>query len=141
MHRSRWRDLVKQAGVVGLVGLMAGCAVPQPSPRLVDVTLYGRNAALAMAWFATRPLTEPISSVGFGADLGYACWQVPEGSSVGLLDHAPSDTNPASVVREVATIEAPASGPVILWVEVAADGRVTSGAGMPAWWPHNGGQC
>lgn len=144
MHASRRRDLVERAGVVGLVGLvglMAGCAGPQPSPRLVDVTLYARNAAPVMAWFAVVPTTQPLQSGGFGREMGYACWQAPAGSRVALLDHAPSDTNPAAAVREVGTIQAPASGPAIVWVDVAADGRVSSGTGVPAWWPANGGQC
>ena len=131
--------MIKRTAWIPILLLLSACA-PQPSPRLVDVTLYGRNAAPVVAWFAVQPLTQPISSVGFGPDPGYACWEASEGSSIVLLDRSPSELDPANVVRAVVVIPA-ASETAILWVDVAADGRAASGSGVPEWWPENGGGC
>jgi len=139
--RATRRAVVRPPFAILAVVLVAACAGPTPSPRPVPVTLYGRNAAPLMAWFATQPVTSPLSSVGFGRELGYACWTVPEGSSLVLLDHAPSDVQPASAVRVLDTIEADPAGGRVVWVDVDKAGAVTSGVGLPGWWPAGGGAC
>jgi hypothetical protein len=108
-----------------------GCAVP--SPAVVPVAIYGRNAGPVDAWFATQP-TDPLANVGFGNEIGVACWSVAAGSQVVMLDHAPS-LGPASGVRAIATIGPQPDGRrQELWVDVAVDGSVASGIGRPAWW-------
>ena len=126
--RAQW------AVVVALI--VIGCAAPPPPA--VPVAIYGRNAAPVDAWFATQP-TDALANVGFGRDIGVACWTVAAGSQVVMLDHSPS-LGPANVVRTIATIGLqPGTDRQELWVDVAADGSVSAGPGVPAWW--TGGGC
>jgi hypothetical protein len=107
---------------------------------MVPVAIYGRNAVPVDAWFATQP-TDPLASVGFRRDAGVACWTVAAGSEVVMLDHSPS-LGPTNVLRVIAAVAAqPASKRQEIWVDVAADGSVVAGAGVPPWWPPGGGGC
>jgi hypothetical protein len=111
--------------------LLIRCTTPEP-PQ-VPVSIYGRNAAPVAAWFATQPV-DPLANVGFGRDLGVACWRVAAGSQVVMLDHSPS-LGPANVVRVVTTVAVqPSSARQEVWVDVAADGTVDAGTGVPSWW-------
>jgi len=122
---------------VAAVALIAiGCAAPQPPA--VPVAIYGRNAAPVDAWFATEP-ADPLVSVGFGRDIGVAWWTVAAGSQVVMLDHSPS-LGPANAIRQIAVIAPqPASARQELWVDVAPDGSVSTGRGVPPWWSGGSG--
>ncbi len=118
---------------------LVGCGTPADPPVEVPVALYGRNAAAGVAWFAVHPVTDPLLSVGFGPDIGVACWVAPTGSQVLMLDHAPGQ-GPTNVVAVVGTIQAPPNAPRRhLWVDVARDGAVSAGGGVPPWWPDDPG--
>ena len=92
-----------------------------------------------VAWFAVHPVTDPLLSVGFGPDIGVACWVAPTGSQVLMLDHAPGQ-GPTNVVAVVGTIQAPPNAPRRhLWVDVARDRAVSACGGVPPWWPDDPG--
>jgi len=56
-----------------------------------------------------------------------------------MLDQSPS-LGPANVIRTIATIGVqPGPDRQELWVDVAADGSVLTGAGVPPWWPGGSG--
>lgn len=114
---------------------LAGCeAVDQIVPRS-GVTIYGRNAVAADAWFVLRPFSSPPEAVGFGPDPGVACLRAQKGSELVMTDRSPSQGG--SVVRVLAPIDADVE---TLWVDVAADGSVATGDGVPPWWsgdPHS----
>jgi hypothetical protein len=121
--------------IVGAL-VLGACTVPTAA---INVSLYGRSLAPVQASFAVQPATVPPLFVAFARDPGVACWTVPAGSQVVLLDHDPS-LGPAKAIQVVATIE-PVPADQAHWVDVAADGRVTSGPGVPPWWPPGGGGC
>ncbi len=121
LHRSV--VLIAAAVLVGACGL-----TNQLGPQ-ATVTLYGRNDVPALAWFVARPISDPPQSVGFGRDIGVACLQVPKGSEIVMTDRSPGPG--ANVIRVIAPIDDEVA---TLWVDVSADGSLTTGAGVPAWW-------
>jgi hypothetical protein len=130
--------------VVALV--IIGCDSSDPEPVLgpaVPVAVYARIAPPTLVWVAVSPLTDPPLEVGFnGADLGVACWSAPTGSQVVVLDGDPGKGS-THIVRAVGPVPAgpaPAGGRA-LWLDVAADGSMTTGAGVPGWWVSGGGAC
>jgi hypothetical protein len=124
-----------RTGPVLMSLVLAACAAPDlPRPPDIPVALYGRNATIADAWFAVQPMRDPPLSVGFGSDIGVACWSVPAGSQVVMLA-GPLGQGPTVATRVIATVD----GPQVpdgrnLWVDVAADGSVSTGNGTPQWW-------
>jgi hypothetical protein len=120
-------------GRIGLVVaaiLVAGCGLTNQLGPQASVTLYGRNAVAEDAWFLVRPVSDPPDSVGFGRDVGVACFEVPVGSEIVMTDGVPGEGT--SVIRVIAPIDDTVE---TLWVDVAEDGNVTTGAGVPPWWP------
>ena len=108
---------------------VAGCALTNQLGPQATVTLYGRNAVPGDAWFLVRPISDPPDSVGFGKDIGVACFEVPVGSEIVMTDGVPGEGS--SVVRVIAPIDDEVE---TLWVDVAEGGNVTTGAGVPPWW-------
>jgi hypothetical protein len=133
---------VGRVGLVLVVALIGGCGAPQVTlgPD-VPISLYGRNATPLEVWLAVDPITGQLQSVGFGRQTGVACWTGPSGSRIVLLDHAPG-TGPTNVTREIAPVGVkPGTSRQEVWVDVAADGTVSTGAGVPDWWPAGSGGC
>ena len=110
--------------------LASGCAGFDPRPK-GGVTLYGRNLAPGIAWFGVVPLADPPETVGFGSDTGVACLVGPAGSDVVAFDGDPGQGGQPN-----ATVGRVSGGPddLVMWVDVAADGSVTVGHGVPAGW-------
>ena len=112
-----------------------------PSVTGPSVTLYVRSAAPVMTWFTVLPTPDPPQSLGFDSatGIGVACLAFPAGSHLALMDRTPSDTD----AREIRVIVAPRDPAVTTpaWVDVAADGTVTSGDGGPPWWPEGQEPC
>jgi hypothetical protein len=135
MRRLRRIWAVVWTGLLPVSLAVAACAAPDlPRPPDVPVALYGRNATIAAAWFAVQPIRDPPLSVGFGSDIGVACWMVPAGSQVVMLAGPPGH-GPTVATRVIATVDGPqAPDGRDLWVDVAADGSVSAGNGTPAWW-------
>jgi hypothetical protein len=129
-------------GLILVALAIGGCGAPQVTlgPD-VPISLYGRNATPLEVWLAVDPIAGQLQSVGFGRQLGVACWTGPSGSRIVLLDRAPG-TGPTNVIREIAPVGVQPGAPrEEVWVDVAADGTVSAGAGVPDWWPAGSGAC
>ena len=125
--------------VLGVAMALAGCGTAPQPVGTTPVALYGRNATPGDAWFAAQPVVEPLVSIGFGADIGVGCFDIPVGSELVMLD-GPPGRGQANVIRVIAPIGAPVGGPRReLWVDVAPDGSVTTGQGLPPWWSGGSG--
>jgi hypothetical protein len=133
---------LRRVGPLLIAMAMAGCGSPEVTlGPVVPIALYGRNATPLEVWLAVQPVTDALQSVGFGQQIGVACWTGRAGSQIVLLDNSPG-RGPTNVIREIATVVAAAgSARQEVWVDVAADGSVTAGAGVPPWWPGGGGGC
>ena len=123
-------------GLVAAAGLVVACGLTNQLGPQAKVTFFGRNGVAADAWFVVRPIADPPASVGFGRDMGVACWQVPIGSEIVMTDRSPSQGG--NVIRVIAPIDKEVE---TLWADVAADGSITTGDGVPAWWPDDPGVC
>lgn len=119
------------------VMIVAACAGFDPRPQ-GKVTLYGRNEAPGPAWFGVVPIGDPPETVGFGPDSGVACLTGAAGSDVVAYDGDPSDGGrPQRVLGRV-----PGEGnALVMWADVAADGTLTTGNGVPAWWVDDPQPC
>ena len=118
----------------GLVVL--GCAGLDPRPQ-GSVIIYGRNDAPGIAWFGLEP-ADPTQSVGFGRDVGVACLSGAAGTDLVSFDGNPGDGGQPK--RSLARVPGNAE-PAVMWVDVAADGTVTSGFGVPLWWTGEAHPC
>jgi hypothetical protein len=122
--------------VVALI-IVAACAGFDPRPK-GRVTLYGRNEAPAMAWFGVNPIGDPPETVGFGGDTGVACLTGLTGSELVSFDRSPADGGQPQ--RPLGRV--PGEGnPLVMWVDVAADGTLTTGNGVPPWWVGDAQVC
>lgn len=129
-------------GLILVVAAIAGCGAPQVTlgPD-VPISLYGRNATASELWLAVDPIAGQLQSVGFARQVGVACWTGPSGARIVLLDHSPG-TGPTNVIREIAPVGIkPGSSRQEVWVDVAVDGTVSAGTGVPDWWPPGSGGC
>jgi hypothetical protein len=106
-----------------------------------SVTIYVRSADPEMTWFSVLPAPDPPQSVGFDAltGIGVACLAFPPGSHLALMDRSPADPG----AREDRQIVAPGDTDIVqpVWVDITADGTVTSGDGVPTWWPDDLEPC
>src|SRR5919106_1750932 len=115
--------------VVAAALVVLGCAGLDPRPQ-GSVVIYGRNEAPGIAWFGLAP-ADPIENVGFGADIGVACLRGAAGTEIFSFDGTPGQGGrPQHPVGRVLG----GAEPAVMWVDVAADGTVTSGVGIPLWW-------
>ncbi len=127
-------ERVAKGLLVAIALTLTGCGTPEDPPADVPIAIYGRNATASDVWFAVHPATDPLQSVGFGPDIGVACWVAPAGSQIVMLDHAPG-RGPTNVVAVVGTVlQARDSSRRQHWVDVARDGSLSSGEGIPPWW-------
>ena len=93
-----------------------------------DVTLYVRNATAGQAWFAVHD----VGAQGYGNGRGVGCFHLVVGEELVMFDRAPGDAG-ARPLR-VLFGRTQAVGRPVLWVDIAADGSISQGAGVPAWW-------
>jgi hypothetical protein len=109
--------------------LAAACGLPVAScgPK---VTLYVRNAAPGLAWFAIDPSTGPQpEAVGFGPDAGVACLDAANGSRVVELDRPIAQGGTITAV--IASVD---QADLVISVDIGANGDALIGRGVPAWW-------
>lgn len=111
---------------------------PVPIGPRSNVLLYVRNVSRQTAWFVVRPMVAPPSAVGFDGGAGNACLVVPAGGQLLRLDRAPQEAATRTVQVVVSAGETP---PGSLWLDIAADGSVTGGTGVPDWWSDPPGSC
>lgn len=123
--------------LVVVVLIVSGCAGFDPRPQ-GKVILYGRNEAPGLAWFGVVPMGDPPETVGFGSDMGVACLSGAAGSELLSFEGSPTaGGQPQRVLGRV-----PGEGnALVLWVDVAQDGTLTNGDGVPAWWPDAPIEC
>lgn len=125
----------RRVGLIAAAILVAGCGLMNQVVPQATVALYGRNGVPGEAWFVARPIADPPQSVGFGTT-GVACLDIPIGSELVMTDRAPGPGS--NVIRLIAPIDDKTE---TLWVDVAADGSLTTGAGVPAWWVGDAQVC
>jgi hypothetical protein len=113
--------------VAGLV--VMGCAGFDPRPK-GSVIIYGRNDAPGIAWVGLAS-ADPTQSVGFGSDIGVACLDGPAGTEIVSFDADPGQGGRPN--QSVGRVQGGAD-PAVIWVDIAADGTVSSGFGVPPWW-------
>jgi hypothetical protein len=123
--------LVLAAGLVVL-----GCTGLDPRPQ-GSVIVYGRNDAPGTAWFGLAP-ADPTQSVGFGRDIGVACLGGAAGTEIVSFERDPGQGGQPK--RSLGRVPGGAE-PAVMWVDVAADGIVTSGVGVPPWWTDDAHPC
>jgi hypothetical protein len=115
--------------------VLSGCAGLDPRPQ-GRVQLYGRTVAPDPAWIGLAP--DPAQTVGFGRDAGVACRTGPIGTEIVWFDGDPKDGGQAQ--RSLGRL-AGGPDPTVIWVDVAADGSMTTGVGVPAWWVDEAPAC
>jgi hypothetical protein len=116
--------------------LVAACGLPAVSQR-PGVTLYVRNAAPGMAWFAIDPSKGPKpEAVGFGPDPGVACLEAAVGSRVVQSDRSIAEGGTITAV--LASVDRP---DLVLSVDIGADGNAVIGHDVPAWWTGDPQAC
>ena len=129
------RRYVVAAAIVGAI--VAGCGLLPQTPH-EKVIIYGRTAGPGMTWFGIVPPGVPPQQVGFGSN-GAACLSAPPGAEVAWFDRSPVEGG--HPVRTIGHAESGAETPTVLWVDVAADGSVTNGDGVPDWWVDDPTEC
>jgi hypothetical protein len=130
-----------RAASIAMVGAIAitGCGAFASQPPGAMVTIYGRNGGPAeFAWFAIDPTssTQP-QVVGFGDDTGgAACLEAAIGSRLVMLDKSIAERG--TIVGIVAPVDELTE---TYWIDVARDGGVTTGLGVPPWWSGDPTAC
>ena len=84
------------------------------------------------------PTGDPPETVGFGADMGVACLTGPAGSDLVAYDGDP--TAGGQPARLLGLVPGDANE-LVVWVDVAGDGSLTTGNGVPAWWVGDAQAC
>ncbi len=119
------------AVLFGTVAIGA-CGATSPVAPTTPVTLYGRNERAVEVWFGARPVTNPPIAIGFGPDVGVGCFDVAIGSEIVMFDRSPA--RGGNLVKVIARISPAAGGTrQQIWVDVTADGSVSTGQGIPHW--------
>ena len=98
-------------GALMVAVLVAGCGLLPTGQTPSTVTLYGRAAPERESWFGLVTAEDPPQVVGF--------------------DGAPGD---GGVPRQIIGVLPADGSPLVLSVEVAANGSLLVGRGVPAWW-------
>ena len=112
--------------------VVAGASGQDP-PSGAKVVLYVRNDSPTQIHDAVFVEGQIQDSGGFwGQNIGAACYSMPVGSRLVLLDRSATEPG-ASVVRELYA-RGNEQGPASIWITVAMDGSIQQGAGVPAWW-------
>jgi len=109
-----------------------GPAVATPPGPPTSLTLYVRTAAAKTAWFGVVPASDTVGAVGSTIPAFVACLDVPVGGQAVMFDRPPQDAG--AITLGVIYHRAGADGLPTLWVDIAADGTVGQGTGVPPWW-------
>ena len=109
-----------------------GPAVSAPAGPSTSLTLYIRNAATKTYWFGVVPASDTVGAVGATIPVLVACLNVPVDGQAVMFDRPPQDAG--AITLRVIYHRAQASAPPTLWVDIASDGTVRQGTGVPPWW-------
>lgn len=108
---------------------------PNPNGGKPMVTAFVRNAGPAETWIAVV-VDGAVQPGGGGFDgkgyIGAWCDAVPTGALLVVLDRSAVD--PGVKPRQLVYAGTGGSEDVSRWIDVSADGTITVGAGIPAWW-------
>lgn len=115
---------------------LSGCGGLDPRPQ-GRVQLFGRTGAPGIAWVGLAP-DAAAQSVGFRRDAGVACLTGAAGTEIVWFDGDPNHGGrpQRSLGRLIGGPD-----PMIVWVDVAADGSMTTGVGVPVWWTDEAPPC
>jgi hypothetical protein len=105
-----------------------------------STTLYVRNGVATTAWVAVVAGGTSSGGQGYNAGLAVGCNDVPVGGQLVLVDRAPQDSG-ARTLLVLDTRTDASVAPAILWIDIAADGSVTHGSGIPPWWTDPAQPC
>jgi hypothetical protein len=96
-----------------------------------SLTIYVRSAVRETAWFAVLAGGDLVGGQGYNG-IGVGCVDIETGGQLVLLDRRPQDAG-VQVLRTVYSRGQAGSLPT-LWVDIDADGAISQGEGVPAWW-------
>jgi hypothetical protein len=114
------------------IPVQQGPAVSGPTGPATSLTLYIRSAAPTTRWFGVVPASDTVGAMGATIPISVACLDIPLGGQAVMFDRPPQ--NAGAVTLRVIYQRVAADGWPTLWVDVAADGTVGQGTGMPSWW-------
>jgi len=117
---------------VPTIPVQQGPAVAAPAGPPTSLTLYVRTAAARTAWFGVVPASDMVGAVGATIPVLVACLDVPVDGQAVMFDRPPQDAG--AITLRVIYHRAQASAPPTLWVDIASDGTVRQGTGVPPWW-------
>jgi hypothetical protein len=126
---------VRRALAFLVLGLSLAIGACSSSPPGVPVATYVRNAATTDVSLIVRPVPAAATSILVaGGQQGADCDTIAAGSQLLLTGGKPTAQEPDGD-RLVALIGSQDPGSLrSVWVDVAADGTVTTGTGVPTWW-------
>jgi hypothetical protein len=109
--------------------VIAGPSDPA-APDGPGFVLYVRNATAKEAWIDAWP-SDPAGAIAFTGGTNVGCYAVAPDAELMLFDRAPQEPGAVPVLPVVQRV---ADGFGSGWVDIAADGSVSTGIGVPAWW-------
>jgi hypothetical protein len=121
---------------VSTIAVQVAPSTASSDGRSSSLTLYVRNPAASTAWFAIAGTA--VGATGFNG-IGVGCIDVDPGGRLVLLDRAPQDAD-ARVLRVLIQTTQANETPT-LWVDIALDGAVSQGTGVPPWWVGDPQRC
>lgn len=102
-----------------------------PSGKPTSLTIYVCNTVGRTAWSAVFADGDIVEGQGYSVP-GVGCIDIEAGHQLVLLDRSPQELG-VQTLRTIYT-RGQASGLPTLWVDISADGAVSQGEGVPAWW-------
>ncbi len=110
-----------------------GPSFEAPSGESTALTMYVRSAIGQTSWFAVLTDHGLVAGQGYGRGLGVGCIDVEPGNEIVLLDRPPKEAG--ATPRRVMRVRDRTSDQPVVWVDIAADGSIAQGEGLPGWWP------
>ena len=129
-------------GEVPTFRVVVGPVSPGATQPPGGVRAYVRNGGTVETWVVvlTLGVIQPGGG-GFPGNgyIGVGCMDVPNASKLVLLDRSPTDA--AATATRTLYVGSATQEPASLWIDVARDGAVQVGGGMPGWWQGDPPPC
>jgi hypothetical protein len=119
-------------GTIPNIPARAAPSQAPPAGTTTSLTTYVRSAVAPTTWLAIRTTGGDVLGASSYNGGGVECDNIPVGGQLVLLDRPPQD--PGAQTLRTIYARGQASGPATLWVDIAADGTVRQGEGVPGWW-------
>jgi hypothetical protein len=123
------RRFATLAGVLAVSLLVVACGLLPRGPTPGTATTYGRSAVQNAGWFGMIG-GEPGDAASVGTE-GVVCLGGPPGAQIAFYEGEIGGGQAPSAI--IGTIP-PDRRPLIIWVDIDANGQLTLGEGLPAWW-------